>query len=63
MRKILMKIFWSLGTNLGFPGPGSQADLDGIFSKPQILVIWDPIRLSKLVAYLETTKKLKTFPR
>ena len=60
MRKILTKKIWSLGTNLGYPGPGSQADVDGIFSKPHI---WDPIRLSKLVAYLETTKKLKTFPR
>ena len=63
MRKNLTKNFWSLGTNLGYLGPGSQADLDGIFSKPQIFVIWDPIRLSELVACLGTTKTVKTFPR
>ena len=42
-RKILRQKFWSLGTNLGYLGPGSQADLGEIFSKPQIVVIWDPI--------------------
>ena len=62
MRKILTNFFWSLGTNLGYPGPGSQADVDRIFSKPQILVIWDPISLSKIVACLEMTKTLKTIP-
>ena len=40
-RKILRPKIWSLGTCLGYPGAGSQADFDETFSKPQIPVIWD----------------------
>ena len=29
--KILGPKIWSQGTNLGYLGPGSQADLDGLF--------------------------------
>ena len=61
-RKFLRKIFWSLGTNLGYPGAGSQADLDETFSKCQILVILDPNSLAILVAYRGQAKTPKTFP-
>ena len=62
MRKILRPKIWSLGTYLGYPGAGSQADLDETFSKYQILVILDPNSLPILVACLALTKTPKTFP-
>ena len=62
-RKFLRPKIWSLGTYLGYPGAGSQADLGKTFSKNQILVILDPNGLPILVACCETAKTLKTFPR
>ena len=61
-RKFLRPKIWSLGTHLGYPGSGSQAALDEIFSKYQILVILDPKSLPILVACRETAKTPKTFP-
>ena len=61
-RKFLRPKIWSLGTHLGYPGAGSQAALDEIFSKYQILVILDPKSLPILVACRETAKTPKTFP-
>ena len=60
--KILRPKIWSLGTYLGYPGAGSQADLDETFSKYQILVILDPNSLPVLVACRGLTKIPKTFP-
>ena len=61
-RKFLRPKIWSLGTHLGYSGSGSQAALDEIFSKYQILVILDPKSLPILVACRETAKTPKTFP-
>ena len=63
MRKISTKNFWSQGTLLGSPGPGSQADLILGFSRFQILVIWGPYGGPVLVACQGHSKTPKFFPR
>ena len=62
MRKILRPKFWSLGTKLGYLGPGSQKALDEIFSLPQILLYMGPYDLPGVVAYRGKAKIPKLFP-
>ena len=59
-RKILMQKIWSLGTPLGYLGPGSQEaqHLGPCFF--QILVFWGPYDLPVLVACQGQAKSLKT---
>ena len=59
MRKILRQKFWSLGTNLGSLGPGSQGDLGLGFNRLQFLVIQGPYECPELMACQETAESLK----
>ena len=58
MRKIFRPKNWSLGTNLGFPGPGSQKALHEIFRKPHFLFILDLNNTPALVASFPCDKNL-----
>ena len=53
-----LRKFLSLGTNLGYLGPGSQKGLDEMFQKPHFPFILDPNMSPKLVAPFLLTKNL-----
>ena len=59
LRKILTKKFWSQGTLLGSPGPGSQADVGLGFCRFQFLVIWGPHEGPAPLVSQGTPKNLK----
>ena len=59
LRKILTKNFWSQGTLLGSPGPGSQADVGLGFCRFQFLVIWGPHEGPAPLVSQGTPKNLK----
>ena len=58
MRKFLRQKFWSLGTNLGSQGPGSQGDLGLGFNRLQFLVIYGPYECPELMACQGTAESL-----
>ena len=59
--KNLRPKFWSLGTKLGYLGPGSQKALDEIFSLRQILLYMGPYDLPGVVASHEKAETPMVF--